>query len=209
MAAYGQSHAQLDAPSVRAGTREYPSLALEHALSPLTSRGGYVLDLGPAVGPNVAFFSRRNCRLYIADLHSSLFSTPMPADRAEALESALARDLPAGETFDLVLTWDLFNYLEESEVRLLGARLRPACGERTILYSMISTRKEIPDRPARFEIQNKKTIAYTYDSELERPAPQYKEPDLARYLTEFEVESTYLLRNGTQEYLFRTRLPIE
>lgn len=188
-----------------AGAQERPSLALEHAIAPVKARGGFVLDLGPACGPNVTFFAGLGCKLYIADLNNSLFTARTLAGRAEALENALGREIPSHESFDLVLLWDLLDYLDDAEIRILGARLRPVCRATSLLYGMVSYRKEIPDRPARYEIRDLKTIGSTPDSPLTRPAPLHKEPELARLLPDFEVDSTYLLRHGMQEYLFRAR----
>ncbi len=189
----------------QSGAKEHPSLALEHAVGPIRSGGGCVLDLGPAAGANVAFFAGLGCKLFIADLNSSLFGAITLADRAVALDQALTRDIPAEETFDLILLWDLLDYLDDAEIRILGARLRPVCRRSTLVYSLISYRKEIPDRPIRFEIRNVKAIHYAPESQLMRPAPLHKEPDLAKLMPGFEVDSTYLLRHGKQEYLFKAR----
>lgn len=164
-----------------------------------------MLDLGPASGSNVSFFAHRGCKLFIADLNSSLFGSTSLADRAEALDLALARDIPTQETFDLVLLWDLLDYLDGTEIRILGSRLKPVCHATTLLYGMVSIRKEIPDRPSRFEILNVGSIRYSLGSQLPRQGPLHKEPDLAKLMSDFRVESTYLLRHGMQEYLFRRR----
>ncbi len=193
------------AGAVEAQSAEHTSLALEHALAPVASGGGFVLDLGPASGSNVSFFAERGCKLFIADVNSSLFGSSNPPDRAEALDLALARDIPATESFDLVLLWDLLDYLDDAEIRSLGSHLRPVCHATTLLYAMISIRKEIPDRPSRFEIRNVGSILYSPGSQFQRPAALHREPELAKLMPDFEVESTYLLRHGMQEYLFRRR----
>lgn len=193
------------AGAVEALPVERSSLALEHALAPLAAGRGLVLDLGPASGANVSFFAERNCKLFIADLNSSLFSATNPADRAVALDNALAHDLPSDENFDLVLLWDLLDYLDDAEIRILGSRLEPLCHAKTLLYGMISIRKEIPDRPSRFEIRDIDSIQYLPGSQFLRPAALHKEPELARLMPDFEVDSTYLLRHGLQEYLFQRR----
>ncbi|MFQ5524904.1 MAG: hypothetical protein ACE5GX_01455 [Thermoanaerobaculia bacterium] len=187
------------------GPTEHPSLALEHAIAPVRPHGGFVLDLGPATGANVSFFAGLCCKLFIADLSSSIFETASPVDRAEALDETLSRDIPVNETFDLVLLWDLLDYLDDAEIRILSARLRPACRDRTLLHSLVSFRKDIPDRPVRYEIRDSKTILYAPESQLRRPAPLRKEPELARLMPDFVVDSTYLLRHGRQEYLFQAR----
>ncbi len=186
-------------------SREHPSLALAHAIVPVRANGGFVLDLGPASGANISFFAERGCKLFIADLNSSLFGSTDSANRAEALELALVRDIPATETFDLILLWDLLDYLDDREIRILASRLQAVCHAATLLYGMVSIRKEIPDRPSRFEICDVGSIRYSPGSPLRRPAPLHKEPELVKLMPDFEVESTYLLRHGKQEYLFRRR----
>ena len=186
-------------------SRDHPSLALVHAMVPVRANRGFVLDLGSASSANVTFFAECACKLFIADLNSSLFGSTDSADRAEALDLALVRDIPATETFDLILLWDLLDYLEDQEIRILASRLQPVCHDATLLYAMVSIRKEIPDRPSRFEIRDVGSIRYSPGSPLQRRAPLHKEPELAKLMPDFEVESTYLLRHGKQEYLFRRR----
>lgn len=180
-------------------TGNQTSLALRHALP----GSGSVLDLGPAQGGNVTFFASRGCKLFIADLRGSVFSTPPPSVRKEALLLALDRDLPGDECFDLILVWDLLNYLSDIEIKLLSERLQTISRENTMLFALISIRKEIPDRPGQYQIVDSERIHYVMGSQFQRPSPQHKEPGLARLLPGFKVSSTYLLRNGMQEYLFR------
>jgi len=59
----------------------------------------------------------------------------------------------------------------------------------------------MPSQPIRFRIVDTDTLSYTIDSSLERPSPLFKEPDLKRWLPDFEVETSFLLRNGFQEYV--------
>lgn len=166
-----------------------------------------VLDLGPAVGGNVAFLAGLSCRVHIADLQQSLFppDEARPTMSDEAFEKLLGEDLPSGEGFDVILAWDLFDYLEESRIGVLSCHLGRLCPAGSLLLVLASTRREIPDRPNRFEIVDSDHLAYEPDAGLLRPGPRYKEPVLRRCLPEFEVESTFLLRNGIQEYLFARR----
>ncbi len=54
---------------LRSGPETFSSLALGNLLAPLRSDGKHcVLDLGPASGSNVEFFSGFRCKIYVADL---------------------------------------------------------------------------------------------------------------------------------------------
>lgn len=194
--------------SGEAASGRHQSLALPLLVKRL--EGGLrrrVLDLGPAVGGNVSFLAGLSCRVHIADLQQSLFPAgeARPAMSGEEFEKLLEEDLPSGEGFDVVLAWDLLDYLEEDRVGILSRHLARLCPAGSLLLVLVSTRREIPDRPNRFEIVDSDHLDYEMETGLLRPGPQYKEPVLRRCLPEFEVESTFLLRNGIQEYLFARR----
>lgn len=195
-------------PESQGPAHQHQSLALPILMKRLG--GGLrrrVLDLGPAVGGNVAFLAGLSCRVHIADLQQSLFPSgeARPTISGEAFHALLDGDLPSGEGFDVILAWDLLDYLEESRIRILSGHLARLCPAGSLLLVLVSTRREIPDRPNRFEILDSDHLAYELETSLVRTGPQYKEPVLHRCLPEFEVESTFLLRNGIQEYLFARR----
>jgi hypothetical protein len=163
-----------------------------------------VLDLGPALGANVAFFGGRPCSLYIADLPHSLFDAGMapPPRRRGAFAQMLERDLPTDQKFDIILAWDLLNYLEIEEIGDLSRCLAGMSHADASLFALIATHKTMPARPSVFRIADPERLSYRLDSGAQRAAPMWKEPDLRRAMADFEIETTYLLRNGMQEYLF-------
>ncbi len=198
------------APRLETGSTRHHSLALELVLGRLQrERASRLLDLGSAVGANVTFLSRFRCKLYIADLYRTLRAARSPATGGDpaALEALLARQLPdpADGGFQFFFAWDLLNYLDRQEVAVLGRQLRRLARPRTLFFAMVSTRQQIPQGPLRFHIADQETLLYENRSTVARPSPQYKEAELRRLLPGFEVETTFLLRNGMQEYLFAPR----
>ncbi len=206
-----RSRSSPDPPSAARSPSEptrHPSQALKLLVSRLESRPrSRVLDLGPAVGRNVAFLAGFSCKLFIADLHQTLFPRSPAAAAPTPLATRLARDLPAieGGPMDAILAWDLLNYLEPGEIEVLGRELRRYCRFGTILLTMISTLKEMPGRARSFEIADRESLVYGDAGRVSRLSPRYKEPDLGRLLADFKVETTYLLRNGMQEYVLEYR----
>jgi hypothetical protein len=170
----------------------------------LDKPGCRVLDLGPALGGNVGFLSRYAPKLFIADLYNTLRSRSagLPSE-PKKLERLISQDLPAGldGPFDLILAWDLLNYFGTVQMSSLARRLAGHCHADSLVFALISTLKRIPDRPIKFEIVDVETLRYTIDSPLGRSSPMHKEPDLNRGLPGFEVEASFLLRNGLQEYI--------
>lgn len=183
------------------------SLALAEVIRTVAAPGKtQVLDLGPANGANVAYLSRYACTLHIADLYRTVGAAE--GEHEEALERAFERQLPEG-SFDLVLAWDLFDYLGRTGLQVLGRQLAGRTAPGALLFALVSFHPRISDRPHRFQIVDTETLRYGDPSGLERPAPGYREPDLVRLLPGFDVTGSYLLRHGVQEYLLTRRSATE
>jgi hypothetical protein len=166
------------------------------------------LDLGPAVGGNVQFFAELGCKLFIADLYESLFSpNARQPESPRAFELMLERDLPStdGQAVDVILAWDLLNYLTIDQMRLLATALGSYCHRRTQLFAMIATQKEMPARPTMFNVLDPEHMSFLPDAQWQRDAPRYTEPDLKRGMPDFEVDVSFLLRTGLQEYMLSYR----
>lgn len=167
-----------------------------------------VLDLGPAVGENVSFFARLSCKIYIADLYESLFApTAHRPQGAKAFGMMLERELPStgGEAVDVILAWDLINYLDIEQQQVLAAALAGYCHRGTQIFAMIATHKEMPARPTPFHVLDRRHLAFESDRQWQRESPRYTEPDLRRGMPDFEVDVSFLLRNGLQEYILNYR----
>ena len=195
---------------------EYHSLALPGLVERLDGdRKCRILDLGPAHGATVEFFSRYSCVLYVADLYRSLKARRVDpsdrpdepqdkeeasAERARIFDELLSYD---GDTrFDLVFAWDLLNYLAPEQIEALSHRLASFSHRGTKLFAMIAIHREIPARPCAFKILDSETLEYDALTHHTRTAPRHPEPALRRLMSGFDVESTCVLRNGLQEYVF-------
>lgn len=168
-------------------------------------RRSVVLDLGPARAETVALLTPFRCRLDIADLAEGLDTLdqePDPALLREKVEALLPR--PRQEPVDIVLCWDLLNYLQRPALTALmtclSARMRPgAFAHLLIVYSGTT----MPARPSRFAPLPDGRLIETPTTDARRNAPRYSPEDLGKCLRGLRSESASLLRNGMQEFLFR------
>jgi hypothetical protein len=164
-----------------------------------------VLDLGSARPETVSLLTPFRCRLEIADVADGL--ADLDAEEDPALRAAKAEALlpPArAEPVDIVLCWDLLNYLQRPALSALMAavagRMRPgAFAHVLIVYS--GTR--MPARPSQFSPLPDGRLIELPASGEQRNAPRYSSDDLRRALRGFTAESVMLLKNGMQEFLFR------
>ena len=182
------------------------SLALDVLYNHLhNEKKSNILDLGPALGANVDFFSQFSCKIYIEDLYHTLssfdFFSPEDGFTYEAVFDYL---LPHNHNtrFDIIMAWDIFNYLERDEFKSLINHLGNFCHKGTLLFSLISTQKYIPEKPTKFRILDQESLQYQTESSVLRLGPGYQQTDLNHLMPHFRVCNSFLLRNGFKEYLF-------
>ncbi len=192
------------------GGGEHQTLGLGPVLRELErQRRPRVLDLGPALGASVEFLAGYSVQLFIADLYRSVRSSTgqLPPDAAR-LRRALEEQLPAPSEgpFDLILAWDLLNYFAADQLEALGNHLGALCRPGGQLFALVATRGPISDRPLNFEILARDALRYGDTAATERPSPGYRETGLERLLDAFAVQTSFLLRNGMQEYIFTRRV---
>lgn len=177
--------------------------ALFAGLDPATDSA--VLDLGPASGTNLTFFSELGCRVHVADLYRSLWDSDggRPTDAATFADACSSLLPSSGDhRFDYILTWDLFNYLTQDQITAVVEPLTALCKPGAVLFSMISIRHQIASRPGSFQILEPGKLSTQQVPSNARPSPEYKEPQLLRLLPGFLVRRCFLMRHGVQEYLF-------
>jgi hypothetical protein len=176
------------------------SLAMADLLGQLhPDRRLHVLDLGPAIGSNVEFWTDRwLCSVEVADAYPALAAA---GDDAEAAARVALPHDPAARPADVILAWDLFNYLDRGRLRAVGARLAGRTRPGAILFAMLWTGKEIPLEPGRFTIRDGGDLVYGVDAAHTRPGPRYRPAEIAAMTAGFSTDRNYLLRHGVQEYL--------
>ena len=162
-----------------------------------------MLDLGPPLASNIKLLSGLGCRVRIADLHRSLSAESLESRQPEAMGALLERLLPLApdERFYALLAWDVLDYLRPDQVSSLMARLTPAFRPGALALVMVSTRRQIPARPARYRIVDRETLDCDGPLQPMRACPQYTQLDLAHMMPAFSVRRSFLLRSGIQEYL--------
>ncbi len=183
---------------------KYKSLGLHAVLRYLVpDKVCTVLDLGGALGANVEFWSRYPCRLHIADLHRSYreaLKTAGEEDREGIFSTLLGFEHQT--TFDIFLAWDLFNYLDLAELEALMRHLGRWRKPGSLLFALISSQPTIPAEPANFRILDTENVHCEARSAETRQGPRHNPRDVLKAMSGFEVSSSFLMRNGIQEYVF-------
>jgi hypothetical protein len=162
-----------------------------------------VLDLGPSVPENLAVMAAFASRVQIVDASGSWLT-----DRAAPLNEPNGRidDLRAlcpefEASFNLILTWDVFNYLAPGRAEALMrviARLSRADAQ---LHAIVHCTDTMPAVPARYRIVDEKFLAYEPITTEVRGTPDLPPAEVEKLLAGFRVEHSFVLRHGVREYV--------
>ena len=163
-----------------------------------------ILELGPVRSENLDFWSQFHPSIYIADLRSSLPLPAVPSDDSEFVEPDWDRllGLPGGRSCDVILAWDLLNYLELPAVSSLIGYLKRFCKPGTILFSMIFDQKQMPKDITIYGIKDESHLNYENTGSEMRACPRHQPRSLALAMTGFRTSDSFRLKNGIVEYLF-------
>ena len=165
-----------------------------------------ILDLGPGRGGNIQFWSRFSPFIYIADLRSSLPLPVLPEDpelrELQKPEWDRILTLPEDGRFDVILAWDMLNYIELPAISSLTRYLSRFCRPEAILFARIFDQKQMPEEIAVYRIADEGHIDYEYGRREMRECPRHQPRALAEAMRPFMTSNAFRLRNGMVEYLF-------
>jgi hypothetical protein len=161
-----------------------------------------VLDLGRAVGRNVEFLTPWARRLQFVELVDTLRTeAPVRALLEDDPVCAFAAALATSERFDLVLAWDVLDYLERERWQAFSTALSRVCGGGAALLAFLSTAREIPSVPAVYRLEDREHLSREVTGDATRRGPGPRAADLEQGLRDFQVEKAFQLRHGAQEFL--------
>ncbi len=169
-----------------------------------TDRPWEVLDLGAPNQQNLMFFGRRSAHYGIEDLHRSLEPVrrglEYDLDKAAALEGWLRFE--ADRRFDLVLAWDLLNYLPRGLLELIDERLAPHCHPRTEFYALLAMEEKIPAQPGRPTVIDDETIRLDgWEGPRTRSWDRHTTTVLTDSMPHWTIDRTFLLKVHMHEVL--------
>lgn len=172
-----------------------------------------ILDLGATNTSLLSYFSQQKCRIYFEDLPDFLFGQTehrSPEDIDEQLQNYL---LDYGDTkFDIVLSWDIVNYLELHTVTSLMEKINRHCRKDTLFHMIRRTNSKIPPKPCLFQIDSSGNLLFDSDNEVKRPVPSHSTVRLLQHMTNQYIESNLMnhqgMHEGFVEHILRYKPPV-
>jgi hypothetical protein len=181
------------------------SLALRRFLTHVgTGPAPILLDLGPVVGSNVAFFGEQlNCKVHVEDLHSDI-DRHLQNGRAGELPAFLSKRFSqeAG-TVDGVLLWDVCDYLDRPSAQALATALVRLLRAGGALLGFFGTGGCVSAGVRKFIV-----LDHSHVQQHAHPSAAVRQRSLTNreITTMFDglsVSESFLLKSGLREMLFR------
>jgi len=185
----------------------HPTKALKKFLSALGAHAQpTLLDIGPVVGHNVTFFGERlGCKFQVEELSKDI-DRYAREDKLPELPEFLNKRFPqADETFDGILCWDLFDYLDKASAQALAKQLTRVLRPGGVLFALFNATEAPPTSKTytRFFVVDETNIQhrpYAGVRGKQRPLPNR---DIQRMFEPLRITDQFLLKTNTREVLFR------
>jgi len=167
-----------------------------------------LLDLGPVVGPNVAFFGEElGCRLQVEDLYADLERLAAAAALDTLATHLKTRLTHPPESFDGILCWDVFDYLDKPSAQVLAAELVARLKPGGVLMAFFQTQANAASTYTKYVILDAGQLQYrTYPAAHGRRTI-FQNRDIDRLFAGLSVSDSFLMLNRTREMLLRKRVP--
>lgn len=165
-----------------------------------------VLELGPALNANISFFLEFHCKLIMQDLYGGLCDHIARNQEGEpspisALVGKLSEHDPA-RPFDLVLCWDLLNYISSEETELLMTSIAERSSESVIISVVEANSSTLPVLPSRFRILEGQKIEIEKRTTEQRQKVFRSQETITRPFPGITLQSSLRLKNGFMEQVY-------
>lgn len=162
-----------------------------------SSNRNRVLELGPMSGGCFQLFSQLSCKIQVENFTASLCEhISSGSDISDFDVVSHLDDYREEDKFDVILAWDLFNYLNLDQITQLFEHLRPYCKSNTLLYMLRYVGKNIPAIPRTFYVKDKYQMQLSDDALQPRVLPHYSTMQLLRAMPGYYMQDTLLGQKG-------------
>ncbi len=183
----------------------YPTKALHKFMTSLqANEGPLLIDLGPVVGSNVAFFGEQlGCRLRVEDVAKDI-DQHVKENKLEQLPAFFAtRFKEAPGTVDGILCWDVMDYLDRPAAQALAAALSSLLRPEGSLLGFFSTAEQSEPVYTKYVVVDDANLRYR-----PYPAPRKRQRsllngDIIKLFKDLRVTDSFLMKSKVREMLFR------
>jgi hypothetical protein len=182
-----------------------PTKALKKFISSLRARPSpALLDLGPVVGSNIAYFGEQlGCKIFIEDVFADLDRFQREHRQAELPTFLESRFPQEPDSVDGVLCWDLFDFLDKASARVVAEHLMRVLRANGSLLGFFSTAHPAEARFTKFIVADDSSLRHRSYSGMRMRQPVMQNRDIIKLFERLRVSDSFLLQTKVREILFR------
>ena len=165
-----------------------------------------VLDLGNFNQAIIDSVGGSNCRFIICNLVDEISKHALnPRNDVKLIDRIMDNVTPVLNKTDqpvsTIFAWDLFNYLERSDIIILMTFISPFCRKGARLYSISWLTDTIPQLPGSYVLEPDFNIRYSGQTNQHIQPPGYSAPNLISMMPSFESHRLEVFRFGILEII--------
>jgi hypothetical protein len=185
-----------------------PTRAFPKFLSAISQQPGspVLLDLGPVIGSNVAFFGERlGCKLFIEDLFAD-YDRHARAGTLDALPAAIgSRFRHDDDSVDGVLCWDFFDYLEKPAAQALARQVARMLRPGGAVMGFFTTAATERAGFTKYEVVDDASLRHRHHPGAGGRKHVLLNRDIIKAFDGLIVSDSFLLKSSTREILLRRK----
>ena len=205
----GQVKATAELSVTQVAEDSYPTKALQKFLNCLQDvENPLILDLGPVVGRNVAFFGERlGCRISVEDIAADI-DRHVRGDTIAQLPGFFAgRFKQASGSVDAILCWDILDYLDRPAAQALAGELSRLMKVDGCLLGFFSTADGGEQVYTKYVVVDESTFRYRTYPALRQRQRALLNGDIIKLFKDLRISDSFLMKSKLREMLFRKPAP--
>jgi len=166
-----------------------------------------LVDLGPAIGSNIAFLGERvGCKIHVEDLCADIDRHARQYQLDQLPAFLAGRFAFPNASIDAVLGWDVFDYLERPAASVLASELTRMLRPGGVLLGFFGGRASDDARHTKYFIEDHSQFRCRYYPSACTRRWVLQNRDINHLFAGLEIYDSVLLKSGVREILFRKSL---
>jgi len=188
-----------------AGEQRVQSKVLPRFLSAIARRPSPVLvDLGPVVGANIAFFGDRlACKIHVEDVCAEIEAHAKRGDGSAMGHALVGRLKYPPDSIDGVLCWNIFDFLDRKTSLALAARLVQMLRSGGALHGCFGTTAIDLQHYTRYLVDSEQSLRARPYAATGKRREVLTTRDINRMFEGLAIDESVLLKSSSREMLFR------
>lgn len=160
-----------------------------------SSKNG-ILDLGTALGRNLSFYSQLGCHFQFEDFSQTITEFQRKGLSDSQAIAGFLNDLDGSKKYDVVLFWDLLNYLPKQSASLLIDKLRPFLAPNALIHMIGFVGATMPAFPSKFTINDQYQLQISCSKDRVALIHRVTTMQLVKMFPDFLMVQSYLNGDG-------------